>query len=63
MKLGTKIILGFVMTNVIYFVLLSVIFFFVQPVRTQSNVLADTLIPALGAADDVRFYVEASGRT
>ncbi|MCL2028903.1 MAG: methyl-accepting chemotaxis protein [Deltaproteobacteria bacterium] len=55
MKLGTKIILGFVITNIIYFVLLTTIFVFVNPVRTGAGLLEQYALGALTAADDVRF--------
>ena len=59
MKLGTKIILGFVMTNVIYFVLLGAIFVFIQPVRIESQVLDKVLLGAYGASADISYQMEA----
>jgi len=58
MKLGTKIILGFLLTNVIYFVLLTTIFMFVRPVQTSSEVLDKYVIYALGTADDIQYNME-----
>ncbi|MCL2028941.1 MAG: methyl-accepting chemotaxis protein [Deltaproteobacteria bacterium] len=55
MKLGTKIILGFAVTNVVYFVLLFTIFLFVQPVRTDSKIIVEYVLRAISTAEDMRY--------
>ncbi|MDR2725491.1 MAG: methyl-accepting chemotaxis protein [Candidatus Adiutrix sp.] len=59
MKLGTKIILGFVMTNVIYFALLTAIFVLVQPLRASSDVLNKFVLTAFGTSDEIRYQMES----
>ncbi len=55
MKLGSKIILGFIMTNIFYIILQGVVFFSVRPVETQSELLAQYVMPAFELAADTRF--------
>ncbi len=55
MKLSSKIIIGFIMTNVLYIILQAVIFFSVRPVETQAELLADYVMPAFELAADTRF--------
>ncbi|MCL2029184.1 MAG: methyl-accepting chemotaxis protein [Deltaproteobacteria bacterium] len=57
MKLRTKILLGFVITNIIYLALLSTIFVFVTPVKTGADLLKQYALTALAAADDIRFLM------
>jgi methyl-accepting chemotaxis protein len=59
MKLSTKIILGFVLTNVIYMVLLGTIFTFVRPVATSSDLLAEYIIEAYEHSTTIRYEMEA----
>ncbi len=47
MKLGTKIVLGFVLTNVIFIVLVVAVFIFMRPVQTGSTNLSENVLPLL----------------
>jgi len=51
MKLGTKIMLGFVVTNLIYCLLLATIFLFVKPEESKTELLNRYLWEAFGAAN------------
>jgi methyl-accepting chemotaxis protein len=50
MKLGTKIILSFVVTNLIYCTLFTTIFFFVTPQHTKTDILRNRLFEAFSEA-------------
>ena len=55
MKLSARIILGFFLTNVIYLFLLAVIFVFVRPVETDSDLLLKYVMSANASANDIRY--------
>ncbi|MCL2029896.1 MAG: methyl-accepting chemotaxis protein [Deltaproteobacteria bacterium] len=57
MKLGTKIILGFVLTNLIYLTLFAIIFVFVRPQQAITASLDRYVLRAMSLADEVRFLV------
>jgi hypothetical protein len=53
MKLSSKIISGFVLTNLIYVLLLAIIFVFVRPVQTNSEALLQFILPVSEAASGI----------
>ena len=55
MKLANKIVLGFVATNIIYVSLSVLIFLSAQPVRHDSTVLSQDLLPMLEQASQVQY--------
>ncbi|MCL2028965.1 MAG: methyl-accepting chemotaxis protein [Deltaproteobacteria bacterium] len=57
MKLGSKIILGFILANAVYLILMAFIFVFIQPVKTKSNHLIRYVITAYEQANNVRYLV------
>jgi methyl-accepting chemotaxis protein len=57
MKLGTKIILGFIVTNIIYFVLLTTIFLLVKPQQTRTEILTDYILPVVNGANSFSHLV------
>ena len=57
MKLGTKIILGFVSVTLIFIVLSTVVFIFMKPVQIGSNDLSENLLPLLEEASEVQYNV------
>ncbi|MCL2029686.1 MAG: methyl-accepting chemotaxis protein [Deltaproteobacteria bacterium] len=57
MKLRTKILLGFAITNIIYLALLTTIFVFANPVKTGSDLLKQYALGALATADEIRFLM------
>ena len=61
MKLGSKIVLGFVATNVIYVILSLFIFLSAQPVREDSQVLSQDLLPMLNQASQVQYSTALAG--
>ncbi|MDR0881283.1 MAG: methyl-accepting chemotaxis protein [Candidatus Adiutrix sp.] len=54
MKLGTKIIMGFVLTNVIFLILVAVVFVYMQPVKNNSNVMVGATLPILDISTDLQ---------
>ncbi len=61
MKLGSKIVLGFAATNVIYVALSAFIFLSAQPVRQESTVLSQDLLPMLDQASLVQYSTAMEG--
>ena len=61
MKLGSKIVLGFVATNIIYVVLSAFIFLSAQPVRQDSTILSQDLLPMLDQASQVQYSTAMEG--
>jgi methyl-accepting chemotaxis protein len=57
LKLGTKIILGFVVANAIYFSLLAIIFSFVKPQQERTELLSRHVFPAVSAADKFIYLI------
>ncbi len=57
MKLGTKIVSGFVVTNVIFVALVAVVYFYMQPVRFGSNDLIENSLPLMDEAATVQYAV------
>ncbi|UQZ88203.1 hypothetical protein C4J81_02835 [Deltaproteobacteria bacterium Smac51] len=61
MKLGSKIVLGFAATNIIYVILSAFIFLSAQPVRRDSSVLSLDLLPMLDQASEVQYATAMEG--
>lgn len=61
MKLGSKIVLGFIATNVIYVALSIFIFISAQPVRHESTVLSRDLLPMLDLTSQVQYATAMEG--
>ena len=57
MKLSTKIVLGFLLTNLVYFLLLVVIFFIVWPLNRASKDLISLNLPIYDKTAIIRFNV------
>ena len=57
MNLSAKIIIGFVLTNIIYIVLMAAIFVFVKPVETDSQSLIGYVLAASDKANSIRFEI------
>ncbi|UQZ88086.1 hypothetical protein C4J81_02205 [Deltaproteobacteria bacterium Smac51] len=55
MKLGTKIVLGFVVTNLIFISLVAVVFIFMRPVQSGANDLGENVLPLLDEAATVQY--------
>ncbi len=55
MKLGTKIVLGFVLTNVIFIALVVTVFIFMRPVQTGATNLSENVLPLLDQATEIQF--------
>ena len=55
MKLGTKIVLGFTLTNVIFIALVLVIYIFMRPVQTGSDYLVTNTLPLYDEATNVQY--------
>ncbi len=63
MKLSAKIVLGFVLTNIIFAVLAIFIFISLRPVETDLSRLRGGLLPMFNAAGDFQFFVsQANGQ-
>ncbi len=61
MKLGSKIVWGFVATNIIYLILSLFIFLSTQPVRKDSTTLSRDLLPMLDQASQVQYSTAMEG--
>ncbi len=61
MKLGTKIVAGFVATNIIYVALSIIIFLSAQPVRKDSTTLSQDLLPMLDQASVLQYSTAMEG--
>ena len=57
MTLSAKIILGFLLTNILYVLLMAGVFLLVRPVETESDTLAKYVMAASGKADNIRFQM------
>jgi methyl-accepting chemotaxis protein len=57
MKLSTKIVFGFILTNVVYFVLLAVIFVLVRPLEQASKDLVELNVPIYEKTAAIRYNV------
>jgi methyl-accepting chemotaxis protein len=57
MKFRTKILLGFILTNAIYFVFLGAIVYHIKPVQVKTQVLEDYVLGVFGLAKDFRYLV------
>ncbi len=55
MKLGTKIILGFVLTNIIFFALVVAVFIFMRPVQQGAASLSENILPLLDQSVAIRY--------
>ena len=62
MKLGTKILLGFILTNFIYFAFLTAIFLLVRPAQLETEVLDQYVLKIFGEANKFS-YLAAEQRT
>ena len=61
MKLGTKIVLGFVLTNVIFLILSTLVFIAMRPVQSGANNLSENVLPLLAQASTVQYYSAMEG--
>ena len=57
MKLSSKIISGFSLTNIVYIVLMGAIFSFVKPVEMDSEALTGYVMAASDKAGEIRFQI------
>ena len=57
MKLGTKIIVGFVLTSVIFIVLVGVVFMFMRPVQFGATNLSENVLPLLDESAGLQYNV------
>jgi hypothetical protein len=57
MTLSTKIISGFILTNIIYLLLLGATFIIVRPLTRAASELESYIIPVSDLASDVRYNV------
>ncbi len=55
MKLGTRIVMGFVLTNAILVALVGVVYYFMRPVQFGSNDLSENVLPLLDEAAAIRY--------
>ena len=55
MKLSSKIISGFTLTNIIYIILMAAVFIFIRPVDKDSDNLVAYVIEASDRAGDIRY--------
>ena len=61
MKLGTKIAMGFVLTSVIFIILVVAVSIFMNPVRQGAEDLSDSVLPMLEQVSNVQYYVTLQG--
>lgn len=61
MKLGTKIFMGFILANVIFAVLVIVVYIFMRPVLIGSNDLTENLLPLLEESSDIQYNTAMEG--
>ncbi|UQZ90072.1 hypothetical protein C4J81_13015 [Deltaproteobacteria bacterium Smac51] len=61
MKLGTKIVMGFVLTNIIFITLVVAVFIFMRPVQNGSVNLSENVLPLLTQATDIQFNSAMEG--
>lgn len=61
MRLGAKIVFGFILVNIIFIILSGVIFLFLRPVQHGSEDLSGTLLPILNRAADLRYNSAMEG--
>jgi len=61
MKLGTKIIMGFTLANLIFVVLVVIVFMFMRPVQFASNDLTENVLPLLKDSADIQYNVAMEG--
>ena len=57
MKFRTKILLGFILTNAIYFAFLAAIFFQIKPMQVKTEVMDQAVLNIYGQAKDLRYLV------
>ncbi|MDL2227109.1 methyl-accepting chemotaxis protein [Deltaproteobacteria bacterium OttesenSCG-928-M10] len=55
MKLGTKIIMGFILANLIFVILVVVVFLFMRPVQFGATNLTENVLPLLEQASSVEY--------
>ncbi len=55
MKLGTKIVWGFILTNLIFIALVAAVFIFMRPVQEGSADLNEDVLPLLNQATAIQF--------
>jgi Predicted periplasmic ligand-binding sensor domain len=61
MKLGAKIIMGFILTNVIFVALVVLVYIFMQPVKFGANDLSENVLPLLDQSADLQYNVAMQG--
>jgi len=62
MKLATKIILGFVLTNLIYVTLSTVIFWTALPASREAEYLSEELLPLLDRTSIIQYSIAREGQ-
>ncbi len=55
MKLGTKIVLGFALTNFIFIALVLFIYTYMRPIQTGSGYLVENTLPLLDEASNIQY--------
>ena len=63
MKFRTKILLGFILTNAIYFAFLAAIFFQIRPVQVKTEAMDQAVLEIYGLAKDFRYLVSEQRST
>ena len=63
MKLSTKIVLGFILTNVIFVTLVVVVYLFMRPVQSGSTDLTIDVLPLLNQASEIQYNTAMEGST
>lgn len=61
MRLGTKIVFGFVSINFIFIILVGVVFMFMRPVQSGSLDMSENLLPLLNQAAAIRYNMAMEG--
>ena len=61
MKLGTKIVSGFVLANLIFVALVIVVYVLMRPVQFGSNDLTENVLPLLEESSTIQYHVAMEG--
>ncbi|GHV56647.1 hypothetical protein FACS189460_1790 [Deltaproteobacteria bacterium] len=61
MKLSSKILLGFIVTNLVFLILVGTVYYTLRPVQTGAYDLNDNVIPLLAGATAVQYNVAMEG--
>ncbi len=57
MKLGTKIIMGFALANLVFIVLVVVVYVFMRPVQFGANDLTENVLPLMRDSADIQYDI------